>query len=164
MYDYKNELKHLSSENPDGLHKALLTVSLRAMRLCADAGTVRMDKLMTAAFEGGVSDDPPGMVVWLDALAGDDVWWWGDEDRNYGPQEREEADARAAAWVYYWRRAALAARVDAESVVLVEHGCGVMSNHRASCSRCRTATRISSSRGRGRARRSRPGSSSGSAT
>ena len=46
--------------------------------------------------------DPPGMVVWLDALAGDDVWWWGDEDRNYGPQEREEADARAAAWVYYW--------------------------------------------------------------
>ena len=108
--------------------------------------------------------DPPGMVVWLDALAGDDVWWWGDEDRNYGPQEREEADARAAAWVYYWRRAALAARVDAESVVLVEHGCGVMSNHRASCSRCRTATRISSSRGRGRARRSRPGSSSGSAT
>ena len=57
MYDYKNELKHLSSENPDGLHKALLTVSLRAMRLCADAGTVRMDKLMTAAFEGGVSDN-----------------------------------------------------------------------------------------------------------
>ena len=48
MYDYKNELKHLSSENPDGLHKALLTVSLRAMRLCADAGTVRMDKLMKA--------------------------------------------------------------------------------------------------------------------
>ena len=94
MYDYKNELKHLSSENPDGLHKALLTVSLRAMRLCADAGTVRMDKLMTAAFEGGVSDDPPGMVVWLDALAGDDVWWWGDEDRNYGPQEREERGAR----------------------------------------------------------------------
>lgn len=57
MYDYKNELKHLSSENADGLHKALLTVSLRAMKLCADAGTVRMDKLMTAAFEAGVSDN-----------------------------------------------------------------------------------------------------------
>ena len=60
--------------------------------------------------------DPPGMVVWLDALAGDDVWWWGDEDRNYGPQEREEADARAAAWVWYWRRVAVANDLDNLSI------------------------------------------------
>lgn len=53
--------------------------------------------------------DPPGLVVWPDAFAGDDVWWWGDEDRNYGPEEREEADARAAAWAWYWNVAASAA-------------------------------------------------------
>lgn len=65
--------------------------------------------------------DPPGMVVWLDALAGDDVWWWGDENRNYGPEEREDVDARAAAWAWHWRRRALADRLDAEAAVLIEH-------------------------------------------
>jgi len=59
--------------------------------------------------------DPPGLVVWPDPLAGDDVWWWGDEDRNYGPEQRDEADARAAAWAWYWRRVAVADTLDTES-------------------------------------------------
>jgi len=63
--------------------------------------------------------DPPGLVVWLDALAGDDVWWWGDENRNYGPEEREEADARAAAWAWYWRRVAVSLETEREEQVKV---------------------------------------------
>lgn len=53
------------------------------------------------------ANDPPGMKVWCDPFAGDDVWWFGNEDRAYGEEKREEADARAAAWAWYWQHVAV---------------------------------------------------------
>jgi len=64
MYDYKQELENLGSN----AHRALIKVALEAKRICEAAGAVRMDKLMSFAGNGGLSDNWSQMAV-VDRLA-----------------------------------------------------------------------------------------------
>jgi hypothetical protein len=52
-YDFKRELESLGAN----AHQPLIKVAFEARRVCEVAGAVRMDKLMTFAGAGGVSDN-----------------------------------------------------------------------------------------------------------
>lgn len=82
--------------------------------------------------------DPPGTWAWgldthVKAANDTGIQGWAD-----GDLVEHQGEVLAAAWTWYWRRAGLSVRVDAEVVVLIEHYGGGASS-RVLTSRARAA-------------------------
>lgn len=83
------------------------------MPRCAGYKDSRDNAIAAAWAHFEAANDPPGMVVYDDPFSGGDVWWWGDEDRAYSDEPCDSDDqARAAVWAWYWRRVAVADKVE----------------------------------------------------